>query len=181
MADRGLVSVIDLFAGPGGLGEGFTALQTSDNPSCFKVRLSIEKDAHAHQTLLLRAFYRQFSPGRVPGLYYDVLRGTSDVDALFRKFPEHAERATDEAWHAELGVTEHDDVRARTGREPAHEVQVLRGIGLRQCGPGEVRGGSGAEGGRACQKLTSGGGQRLLLISSGGVVDCRPRAPLQVV
>lgn len=113
MADRHPVSVIDLFAGPGGLGEGFTALETSDNRSCFKVRLSIEKDAHAHQTLLLRAFYRQFSPGRVPGLYYDVLRGAADVEALFKKFPEHAEEATKEAWHAELGVTKHDDVRAR--------------------------------------------------------------------
>jgi DNA (cytosine-5)-methyltransferase 1 len=113
MGERELVPVIDLFAGPGGLGEGFTALQTSDNRSCFKVRLSIEKDAHAHQTLLLRAFYRQFSPGRVPGLYYDVLRGTSDVETLFKKFPEHAEKAANEAWHAELGVTEHDDVRAR--------------------------------------------------------------------
>jgi DNA (cytosine-5)-methyltransferase 1 len=113
MANRDPVSVIDLFAGPGGLGEGFTSLEASDNRSCFKVRLSIERDAHAHQTLLLRALYRQFSPGRVPGLYYDVLRGTADVWALFKRFPEHADKATKEAWHAELGVTNYTEVRAR--------------------------------------------------------------------
>lgn len=105
--------MVDLFAGPGGLGEGFSAFQTSERQACFKIRLSIEKDTRAHQTLLLRAFYRQFSPGHVPGLYYDVLRGTSDVAALFKKFPEHAERASGEAWHAELGVTKHDEVQAR--------------------------------------------------------------------
>lgn len=113
MAERDPVPVVDLFAGPGGLGEGFTALQRPDNRPCFKVRLSIEKDFHAHQTLLLRAFYRQFSAGRVPGLYYDVLRGTADRDTLFKRFPEQAAKATAEAWHAELGVTEHTDVRSR--------------------------------------------------------------------
>ena len=113
MAELDTVPVIDLFAGPGGLGEGFTALQRPDSRPCFKVCLSIEKEFNAHQTLLLRAFCRQFSAGRVPGLYYDVLRGTSDREALFKRFPEEAARATAEAWHAELGVTEHDDVHDR--------------------------------------------------------------------
>lgn len=85
MPERNPVPVIDLFAGPGGLGEGFTTLRTADNRPCSKVRLSIEKDAYAHQTLLLRAFYRQFSPCRVPSLYYDVLRGTAKREALFAK------------------------------------------------------------------------------------------------
>ena len=62
------IPVVDLFAGPGGLGEGFATLHDRDDRSCFRVRLSIEKDFHAHQTLLLRAFYRQFSAGRVPRL-----------------------------------------------------------------------------------------------------------------
>lgn len=105
------VPVVDLFAGPGGLGEGFTALRRPDGRACFKVRLSIEKDYFAHQTLLLRAFYRQFSPGRIPSLYYDLLRGAASREALFAKFPEQAARATDEAWHGELGVVPHRDVR----------------------------------------------------------------------
>jgi site-specific DNA-cytosine methylase len=113
MLERDPVAVIDLFAGPGGLGEGFNSLQRSDNRPCFKVRLSIEKDFHAHQTLLLRAFFRQFSAGRVPGLYYDVLRGTAEREILFKRFPEQAIKATAEAWHAELGIAPYGDVRDR--------------------------------------------------------------------
>src|SRR4051794_10361974 len=109
----GAVPVVDLFAGPGGLGEGFTTFRGNDNRPGFKVQFSIEKDFWAHQTLTLRAFYRQFSPGRVPGKYYDVLRGAVDRDALFEKFPEEAARATAEAWHAELGVTDYADVHSR--------------------------------------------------------------------
>jgi DNA (cytosine-5)-methyltransferase 1 len=107
------VPVIDLFAGPGGLSEGFASLHDSDDRPCFRVRLSIEKDFHAHQTLLLRAFYRQFSAGRVPALYYDVLRSLADRDTLFNRFPEEAARASAEAWHAELGVTDANTVRDR--------------------------------------------------------------------
>lgn len=113
MGELGLVPVIDVFAGPGGLGEGFAAFRAPDGRSRFKVHLSIERDAQAHQTLLLRAFYRQFSPGRVPGAYYEVLRGASEVEALFARFPGQAERAAKEAWHAELGVTARDAVRTR--------------------------------------------------------------------
>jgi len=47
--------VIDLFAGPGGLSEGFAASEQ------FRVALSIEKDPVAHQTLELRAFFRRES------------------------------------------------------------------------------------------------------------------------
>jgi DNA (cytosine-5)-methyltransferase 1 len=113
MAERGSIPVIDLFAGPGGLGEGFSALRRSDGGSCFKVRLSIEKDEHAHRTLFLRAFFRQFASGRVPSLYYDVLRGAAARETLFGKFPEHAERACAEAWRAELGTTPHRQVSER--------------------------------------------------------------------
>jgi hypothetical protein len=67
----------------------------------FKVQFSIEKDFWAHQTLTLRAFYRQFSPGRVPGKY-DLLRGAVDRDALFAKLREGFDvvlvRADYESW-----------------------------------------------------------------------------------
>jgi DNA (cytosine-5)-methyltransferase 1 len=55
-----VIPVIDLFAGPGGLGEGFSAPPEEGAVPRFKIRLSIEKDATAHQTLELRALYRQF-------------------------------------------------------------------------------------------------------------------------
>lgn len=48
------VPVIDLFAGPGGLGEGFSR-QAAAN---FRIAVSIEKDSMAHETLRLRAAHR---------------------------------------------------------------------------------------------------------------------------
>ena len=67
------IPVIDLFAGPGGLGEGFSAYARDGKPA-FHIRLSIEKDAQAHATLELRSFFRQFPRHRIPEQYYDFLR-----------------------------------------------------------------------------------------------------------
>ena len=47
--------VIDLFSGPGGLGEGFASL---DHGRAFKIAVSAEMDPFAHSTLTLRAFFR---------------------------------------------------------------------------------------------------------------------------
>lgn len=116
MADG--IPVIDLFAGPGGLGEGFSSFFTDGGAPAFDIRLSIEKDAHAHATLELRSFFRQFHRDDVPDEYYDFLR-RSDVplpsrrDDLFGRFPEQVEAAVSEAWRAELGRIE----AARTERE----------------------------------------------------------------
>jgi DNA (cytosine-5)-methyltransferase 1 len=96
------IPVIDLFAGPGGLGEGFSALRREGQP-VFKIKLSIEKDSHAHQTLELRAFFRQFPDGKAPEEYYDYLTGRITRETLFQKFPSETEKTTKEAWHAELG------------------------------------------------------------------------------
>lgn len=48
------IPVVDLFAGPGGLGEGFSSVQGDP----FRIIVSAEMDPAAHQTLRLRAFYR---------------------------------------------------------------------------------------------------------------------------
>lgn len=48
------IPVIDLFAGPGGLGEGFSRSRAAD----FTIAISIEKDGMAHETLRLRAAHR---------------------------------------------------------------------------------------------------------------------------
>lgn len=47
--------VIDLFSGPGGLGEGFASL---DNGNAFNIVVSAEMETSAHSTLTLRAFFR---------------------------------------------------------------------------------------------------------------------------
>lgn len=47
------IPIIDLFAGPGGLGEGFTSVVDKNNSRYFRIALSIEKDEFAHKTLML--------------------------------------------------------------------------------------------------------------------------------
>ena len=47
------IPVIDLFAGPGGLGEGFSSFPGIGKRARFKISLSIEKDHVAHHTLEL--------------------------------------------------------------------------------------------------------------------------------
>lgn len=97
------IPVIDLFAGPGGLGEGFSASSTASGASAFKIALSIEKDPIAHQTLTLRSFFRQFPAGDVPDEYYHRLQRKLTTSDLFNCFPEQARAAQEEAWQATLG------------------------------------------------------------------------------
>ena len=108
-----VVPVIDLFAGPGGLGEGFSAFNPSSGEPPFRIRLSIEKDPLAHATLRLRAFYRQFKCSRVPDDYYELLRGRIKIEDLFKAFPKEAKAARREAWNATLGVAARGVVNAR--------------------------------------------------------------------
>lgn len=97
------VPVIDVFAGPGGLGEGFSALDSSSGSPFFKIGLSVEKEKYAHSTLELRSFFRQFSYKKVPEDYYSFLRGEITRENLFKKHPFQSNRAKEESWLAELG------------------------------------------------------------------------------
>lgn len=51
--------IVDLFAGPGGLGEGFASLGENGHAP-FRIGISVEKEASAHRTLTLRAFLREY-------------------------------------------------------------------------------------------------------------------------
>lgn len=97
------IPVIDLFAGPGGLGEGFSSLMVPGSGHVFRIGLSIEKDAAAHSTLQLRAFFRQFERGRAPDDYYKLLRGEINAAQLSCLYPAEAAAAANEAWQATLG------------------------------------------------------------------------------
>ncbi len=90
---RSSVPVVDLFAGPGGLGEGFSRVKVGSR-TVFKTVISVEKDPYAHMTLSLRAFYRHFAlkGKRLPDQYWNVLRATSkkDKEAAWSKLKQHA-------------------------------------------------------------------------------------------
>lgn len=101
--------VVDLFAGPGGLAEGFSAVSASDGRRPFKIALSVEQDQAAHQTLLLRAFLRQFSAG-LPEEYYRFLnRGTEEPDWP-TLYPKEWRAAQAEALKLSLGTAEAERV-----------------------------------------------------------------------
>ncbi|HEX7151426.1 MAG TPA: DNA (cytosine-5-)-methyltransferase [Thermoanaerobaculia bacterium] len=105
--------MIDLFAGPGGLGEGFSAFSPAASGPAFRIGLSIEKDPTARQTLRLRSFFRQFPQGDVPDAYYRFLRKEVQEQDVYRAFPREAAKADREAWRAELGAEEPAEIDRR--------------------------------------------------------------------
>ena len=95
--------MVDLFSGPGGLAEGFSAFRSPKGRRRFSIALSVEKDRDAHRTLLLRAFLRKFGT-QFPSEYYAYLNGAvteePDWGALY---PKAWLEACDETRCMELG------------------------------------------------------------------------------
>lgn len=110
------IPVIDLFAGPGGLGEGFSSLQTESGYNPFKISLSIEKDEKAFETLQIRSFYRQFPKDSVPDEYYSFLKGEISRTILFNSFPSEAKKTQDETYKAELGLEPEENIDQRISK-----------------------------------------------------------------
>lgn len=114
------VKVIDLFAGPGGLSEGFSSIKNK-----YEIAISIEKDASAHKTLLLRSFIRQFK--YPPPEYYQFLKGelgSKPEEILFQipKYRKKYEAAKKEAICLTLGE---DNIKI--------EKAIDEAIGLDEC------------------------------------------------
>ena len=111
------VPIIDLFAGPGGLGEGFSScVDASTNERLFKIAVSVEKDAFAHRTLSLRAFLRQFPIGDAPEAYYEYVKRQMSRDELFCKYPNEATLAQEEALLRTLGTDDNIYIHSRIER-----------------------------------------------------------------
>lgn len=102
--------VIDLFAGPGGLGEGFSR----SSQAHFEIAVSIEKDPMASLTLRLRAVHRALQRMKLDGstwrLWDETLEKTpwnELFDRLASSGNEHilaaCEHAQREVWNFELG------------------------------------------------------------------------------
>lgn len=123
------IPIIDLFAGPGGLGEGFMSLKNSSGKSFFDIKLSIEKDINAHKTLTWRSFYRQFEKNGnpIPKEYYqayqepNLSKREEIIENALDKYPE-GEIAREEARLVELG----------SEKWPKEEVDKMIKKGLNQ-------------------------------------------------
>jgi DNA (cytosine-5)-methyltransferase 1 len=99
------VQIVDLFAGPGGLGEGFASHQDD-----FDILVSAEMDPHAHKTLRLRAFYRILKRKYPEGLndYYRYCNGETDK-TWSNDTREYWDQSGKEAQQLTLGNPESND------------------------------------------------------------------------
>ncbi len=108
--NRTVYPVVDIFAGPGGLGEGFASFDDGSGTCRFKSVASIERDEHSHRTLHLRHFLRTFREG-FPDEYYQYLKGSLSLEELYLKFPENRYHADTTALRISLGPENHEKVR----------------------------------------------------------------------
>ena len=107
MGGANLIPVIDLFAGPGGLGEGFSSLSDAEGNPIFQTILSIEKESQAHRTLTLRSFFRKIvreNDGTIPLLYLQYMKSRDQgvLASLKDNYPGAWKAATEEAVCATL-------------------------------------------------------------------------------
>lgn len=102
------IPVVDIFAGPGGLGEGFSGFTSADGAHPFRIAVSAEKDPLAHATLLLRAFFRQFPVGEAPSSYYAYLAGEAKTPFTTETKPQW-DAACEEALLLTLGEKDDDE------------------------------------------------------------------------
>jgi DNA (cytosine-5)-methyltransferase 1 len=111
------IPIIDLFAGPGGMGEGFSSLRGDR----FRLSVSIEKDAQAHQTLRLRSAFRELQRmcvgPRVWSLWYHILANATwhtvfdtMAQAAAPEIREACKFAAYEAWHLEMATDNRHEV-----------------------------------------------------------------------
>lgn len=96
-----MIPVIDLFAGAGGLGEGFSSLRDTSGKQVFQTIMSVECDKNAHDTLLLRSYLRKIlkPDGSLPGVYlrYMAHQDKDHKDKLKAYRPDCWEAAEQEA------------------------------------------------------------------------------------
>ncbi len=97
-----MIGIVDLFSGPGGLGEGFSAFKTPSGVHPFSIEVSIECEKSAHATLRLRSFLRKFQ-GAIPPEYYEFLNGVKAEPDWSKLYPEEWAAAEDEARCLVLG------------------------------------------------------------------------------
>lgn len=81
--EANLIPVVDVFAGPGGLNEGFASLKDTRGKRAFDICASFEMESNAVRTLRLRSAVRKLSEsGTLFGPYRDLVEGRRTLDNL---------------------------------------------------------------------------------------------------
>lgn len=125
------IKIVDLFAGPGGLGEGFSRFSPDTRGNtAFEIVFSAEKTLPAVRTLRLRTFFRLCrEAGEIPESYYDYIKGITDkpYDSATKAL---WDAAVEEAQPLELGTEAGDKILndgLRNHLRPTHDDWVLIG------------------------------------------------------
>lgn len=115
------IQIVDLFAGPGGLGEGFSS---SGKGKHFDIIVSAEMDPIARQTLRLRAYFRLLKRDYPRGLedYYRYCNGEAEEPSSTPETGAFWDLAGQEARQITLGSMEGDEelnglIKARLNKE----------------------------------------------------------------
>tara|TARA_Y100000590_G_scaffold148822_1_gene170976 strand:+ start:375 stop:1982 length:1608 start_codon:yes stop_codon:yes gene_type:complete len=106
-----MIPVIDLFAGPGGLGEGFSSMKIN-NQKKFHIVLSVEKDKFAAKTLLTRKLFRSFE-GNPPASFYRYLNNEISFEELIKDYPKEYEKTKSEILEIEISKKNREELNSR--------------------------------------------------------------------
>lgn len=113
------IPVVDLFAGPGGLNEGFSQVVGKDGEKAFETLVSVEFERWAHCTLELRALFRALQEKGAVSPYYQYVRREITRERLFELAGDAAKKAKREAFQGTLGKSVEEDVRIESHIEDA--------------------------------------------------------------
>lgn len=113
------INIIDLFAGPGGLGEGFSSYRIKERDT-FRIRMSVEKEESAHKTLTLRALYRVLSSKTAKKYYHGYLAGEISKEELTTTLHHEWRYANGETMHMPTALGEDNEVIHKRLRELKH-------------------------------------------------------------
>jgi DNA (cytosine-5)-methyltransferase 1 len=87
---------LDLFAGPGGLSDGFVQ-------AGFEIAAQVEKDQTACETLQLRVMFRELKKRGKLREYWKLIRGDISQEDLLKKYPDIADRCAAQVINREFG------------------------------------------------------------------------------
>lgn len=128
-----MIPVIDLFAGPGGLNEGFSSLPPDDMGVSFDTKVSFEMDGYACETLRVRETYRQLCKNdNDVAPYFDFIQGHKTWNEVFTgEFKEAYDHASNHVRQLELGESNRPEadavIEAELGSESDRPHWVLIG------------------------------------------------------
>ena len=119
VTNGGALTVLDMFAGAGGLSEGFFR-------KGFRFIAHIEKDAHASRTLETRALYHALRNNGMLDLYYSYLKGEVSRDLLFEETEEFSGDISSSIFNVEISEkTEKPLIEKIQERMKKHHIQKV--------------------------------------------------------